>query len=93
MSNSNPPEQPDLVSQLEGIIDRHTLEWKAGHNHLIVEQVLSAIKEALEEMIGEDEPMTEGRLFEQKVEDLYIHSRNELRATQRAEMERRLSEK
>lgn len=36
-----------LKRNIEEIIDRHTPEWKAGHNHLIVEQVLKAVEQHL----------------------------------------------
>lgn len=34
-----------LKRNIEEIVDRHTSEWKAGHNHLIVEQVLKAVEQ------------------------------------------------
>lgn len=45
----------DLRSDIEAIVDRHTIEWKAGHGHLIVTQILDTIEKHLpEEKVGTD---------------------------------------
>lgn len=45
MSESGFHLNQQLKRNIEEIMDRHTSEWKAGHNHLIVEQVLKAVEQ------------------------------------------------
>lgn len=50
----------NFKEQLAEILDRHTGEWKAGHNHLILEQVMSALAEAMPEKYDFGEEVFDG---------------------------------
>jgi hypothetical protein len=39
-----------LRSEIGEIVDKHTVDWKAGHNHLIVDQILALIESKMEEL-------------------------------------------
>lgn len=36
-----------LREGIAAIVDKHTGEWKAGHNHLIVDQILSLLEQEI----------------------------------------------
>lgn len=64
------------------LVNKHTQEWKAGHDHLIVEQLMHLYQRHLEEAIKEVIGKNDKRQFE-PADNYKVNCRNQLRAEQR----------
>lgn len=79
----------NLKYEIDSIVEKHTGEWKAGHEHLVTDQLLELIESEMLSIIGEDTPeISKGTTPNQYFQNV---GRNKLRQSQRNALKGRLS--